>query len=658
MKQSDKLILSTILSLSIVSSGIGCINLKSVSADTTGAETSIVLSDNGTTVNGEAISTSSSSDVYEGAEIIYYKANQGSSYGAGSSTDEHTESEAAKNSVITITSPGTYRISGSLSNGQIAVDLGEDAVTDENAVVNLILDGVSINCDVAPGIIFYNVWESESTTTAGANVTIADNSVNTVNGSYVAKIYKTGTTKKLHKYDGAFYSKESMIVSGESENNGILNINAENEGLDSELHLTINGGIININSQDDGINTNEDNVSIFTMNNGSLYINAGNGSEGDGIDSNGYLYINGGTVISIANGTSPDGGLDSDCGTYINGGTIVALGIQTDEISSESAAPYMLLNYASVKQASELIRIVEKDGNEILSYLPEKSYQSVVISSPSLKFNTTYNVYSGGSISNASSTHNLYDIGGTYTGGTIQQFTSSLNGSGGQPGSGSIGFPSGNKPGVLENTTSESGTNDNSSFGNGPSNQTPPTPPTDSGTQQPPANNSNGSSNNEAVNGSTDFTITQSNRTFSGITNYDGNTNNSNTNQSDASTETSNENVTTSATTETTSTVSDTTTSTTAYVKKAKITKATRNTNGKKISLTLKKIKNVKGYQISYSTSKKFKSGTTKTKTVKSNKATLTKLNSNKTYYVKARAYKLVNGKKIYGKWSKIKKVV
>ena len=42
-------------SLNIVSLGIGCINLKSVYADTTGTETSIVLSDDGTTVNGKKI---------------------------------------------------------------------------------------------------------------------------------------------------------------------------------------------------------------------------------------------------------------------------------------------------------------------------------------------------------------------------------------------------------------------------------------------------------------------------------------------------------------------------------------------------------------------------------------------------------------------------
>ena len=121
---------------------------------------------------------------------------------------------------------------------------------------------------------------------------LAGGSVNNVTGSHVARIYQEGTTKKLHKYDGAFYSKISLNSGGEST----LNITADNEGLDSELHLTINGGTININLQDDGINTNEDGVSVTTINGGTLTINGGLGSEGDGIDSNGFLVINGGTV--------------------------------------------------------------------------------------------------------------------------------------------------------------------------------------------------------------------------------------------------------------------------------------------------------------------------------------------------------------------------
>lgn len=94
---------------------------------------------------------------------------------------------------------------------------------------------------------------------------------------------------KLHKYDGAFYSKMSMNVDGGEAGTGVLNITADNEGLDTELHLTINGGTINITSGNDGINTNEDNVSVTTVNGGSVNIQvAGETGEGDGIDSNGW----------------------------------------------------------------------------------------------------------------------------------------------------------------------------------------------------------------------------------------------------------------------------------------------------------------------------------------------------------------------------------
>ena len=64
------------------------------------------------------------------------------------------------------------------------------------------------------------------------------------------------------------------------------------------------------------------------------------------------------------------------------------------------------------------------------------------------------------------------------------------------------------------------------------------------------------------------------------------------------------------------------------------------------------------GFQVRYSTSKSFKSGTYKTVTIKSKSATsktLTKLKQGKKYYVKVRAYKTVDGKKIYSSWSKVK---
>ena len=67
------------------------------------------------------------------------------------------------------------------------------------------------------------------------------------------------------------------------------------------------------------------------------------------------------------------------------------------------------------------------------------------------------------------------------------------------------------------------------------------------------------------------------------------------------------------------------------------------------------KIKNVKGYQISYSTNKTFKKA--KKVTVSSNSKTIKKLKSKKMYYVRVRAIRKNKQKTLYGAWSAKKKV-
>ena len=79
----------------------------------------------------------------------------------------------------------------------------------------------------------------------------------------------------------------------------------------------------------------------------------------------------------------------------------------------------------------------------------------------------------------------------------------------------------------------------------------------------------------------------------------------------------------------------------------------------KAISVTWKKVGGVKGYQIQIATDKKFKKNK-KTVTVKKQKTTKTtvkKLKAKKKYYVRVRTYKIVNGKKVYSAWSKVKSV-
>ncbi len=70
--------------------------------------------------------------------------------------------------------------------------------------------------------------------------------------------------------------------------------------------------------------------------------------------------------------------------------------------------------------------------------------------------------------------------------------------------------------------------------------------------------------------------------------------------------------------------------------------------------VSFKKIAGVKGYEIAYSTNKKFPSSSTKKVVSASAKKTLKKLKSGKKYYVRVRAYKVDStGKKIYGAYSK-----
>ncbi len=371
-------------------------------------ETVIRLSEGGLDVTGP-----NSLKVFASGDIVYYEDREtydsGNPYGEGEAWERHSMDEANSHLVINITAPGAYRVTGSLPAGQIRIDLGDDACDDPNAVVELILDNLDISCTVAPAILFQNVYECDGnwstdtakpdvdTSEAGANLILVGE--NTVSGSHVAKIFKDKKDeKKLWKQDGAIYSYMSMNVYGP----GALDLTADNEGMDTELHMTINGGDITIRSDNDGINTNEDGVSVTTINGGNLRIMAGLGAEGDGIDSNGYLVINGGTVFSAANPAS-DAGLDSDLGSFINGGTVVALGSSMDWAESDSGQVTMNLQFASHREGA--ISVTREDGTEVFAFDPgqvfgeyQRRYQGAILSCPDFKQGESYHVCQNGAM--------------------------------------------------------------------------------------------------------------------------------------------------------------------------------------------------------------------------------------------------------------------
>lgn len=122
----------------------------------------INLSDSEITVDGAPVTSNENETVYTANDIVYYEDGRDFTYGEGKEDDAHSKEEADGHTVVHITKPGTYVLSGKLSKGQVAVDLGEEAKTDKNAVVKLVLNGADItSMQAAIPTRYFNIYNLE-----------------------------------------------------------------------------------------------------------------------------------------------------------------------------------------------------------------------------------------------------------------------------------------------------------------------------------------------------------------------------------------------------------------------------------------------------------------------------------------------------------------
>ena len=208
--------------------------------------------------------------------------------------------------------------------------------------------------------------------------------------------------------------------------------------------MTINDGDVYVYAYDDAINA----AKSITVNGGRVYAYAANN---DGIDSNGTLTVNGGLVIS--NGSSaPEEAFDCDRSNdfKVNGGTLI--GISGSAISPASTSSQRTVIYNGLQMTkSETIAIISADGKPVMTYtLPRSLNGSLFFSSGSLTNGSTYQVCSGGSVTNAAESWNGWYEGGSWSdGSTVGSFTVNGTvttvGTSSGPGGGG-GFPGGNRP--------------------------------------------------------------------------------------------------------------------------------------------------------------------------------------------------------------------
>ena len=222
---------------------------------------------------------------------------------------------------------GEYRISGTLSEGQIIVDTGEDAME-----VTLILEGVSVTNPQGPAL-----WVKQA---KKVTLRLADGSEN---------LLVSGTEADLAAYDdtrsgAALYAEDDLSVEGGGSltirgylNNGVtckddvkikggtLDVLGANNGVRASESVTVSGGALRIVSGNDGLKTSSAEKAgkgFIEISGGSLSISSG----GDAVAAVTELRVSGGALKAETRqdlvGTNSRKGLKAGTLVEISGGTM------------------------------------------------------------------------------------------------------------------------------------------------------------------------------------------------------------------------------------------------------------------------------------------------------------------------------------------------
>ena len=204
-----------------------------------------------------------------------------------------TDGVSVENGTITITSGGTYRLTGEY-NGQVKI---EAAKTD---TVRLVLDNAKITNSTGAAINVVSAAEAIIYTAAGTTNTVADEANYTATGDNDpdAAIYSTanltlageGSLSVKGAYEEGIHTTGGLVIAS-----GTLEVNATNTGIKGKDYVDITGGIVNVTAAQDGIkstNTDDESMGFTRLSAGSVTVSAGD----DGLKAPHTLEISGGTL--------------------------------------------------------------------------------------------------------------------------------------------------------------------------------------------------------------------------------------------------------------------------------------------------------------------------------------------------------------------------
>ncbi len=242
-----------------------------------------------------------------------------------------------------------------------------------------------------------------------------------------AHIQILGGDMVMNAGDDGAHADDTLYIA-----DGIITIQDSYEGLEGAL-VIIDGGDITAVADDDGINAagGSDNSAgpsdqfsdkegyYIIINGGNVYVSA----QGDGVDSNGDIYITGGTVVVDGPTSGGNSAIDIERSNFVvTGGTLIAAGSSGMLVSpTQATQPVVTIVFSTTQQAGSLVTVTDENGNQLFTIDPEKTYQSVMISSPEITQGMTIGILFGGQFS-GDTTNPTY-----YTDGSVSGETSSIS---------------------------------------------------------------------------------------------------------------------------------------------------------------------------------------------------------------------------------------
>lgn len=262
-----------------------------------------------------------------------------------------------------------------------------------------------------------------------------------------SKIQVDGGSLNIAAGDDGIHAEYDLVI-----NEGTIAISQSEEALEGST-VTITGGDMNLVSSDDGINASgepgsnygdfeRDPTACLEISGGKVVVDA----LGDGLDSNGDLIISGGEVYVTGPANGGNGALDYVGSGTISGGVAVIVGSvgmeQNFDSSSTQGSILVSLNYATTGE----VALKDASGNELVSYTPSRSYQSILVSAPEVADSGDYIISVDGQETTVSMQGYIYGQGsGMGMGGFGQMGEPGVMGPGGMGdmGPGGMGAPGG-----------------------------------------------------------------------------------------------------------------------------------------------------------------------------------------------------------------------